>query len=60
MLLIESGIRLHSTEFDWPKNPAPSAFSMKVQQIESVMFLFFSMEYTAVKKPQQNLDVQCR
>lgn len=30
MLLIESGIRIHATEFEWPKNPAPSGFSMKV------------------------------
>ncbi|XP_064599750.1 ribosome quality control complex subunit NEMF-like [Liolophura sinensis] len=32
VVLIESGIRLHSTEFDWPKNPAPSAFSMKLRK----------------------------
>ena len=30
MLLFESGIRIHTTEFQWPKNPAPSGFSMKV------------------------------
>jgi len=30
VILMESGIRLHSTEFEWPKNPAPSGFSMKV------------------------------
>jgi hypothetical protein len=28
--LIESGIRIHGTEYDWPKNMAPSGFSMKV------------------------------
>ncbi|XP_005099828.1 nuclear export mediator factor Nemf [Aplysia californica] len=32
VILIESGIRLHSTEFDWPKNPAPSGFSMKLRK----------------------------
>ena len=32
VILMESGIRLHSTGFDWPKNPAPSGFSMKVCQ----------------------------
>ena len=32
VLLIESGIRLHTTEFDWPKNPAPSGFSMKLRK----------------------------
>ena len=26
-LLIESGTRLHATEFDWPKNPAPSGYA---------------------------------
>jgi len=31
-LLIESGTRLHATEFDWPKNPAPSGFSMKLRK----------------------------
>ncbi|WAR18853.1 NEMF-like protein [Mya arenaria] len=29
VILLESGIRIHSTEFEWPKNPAPSGFSMK-------------------------------
>ncbi|BFZ07429.1 hypothetical protein BsWGS_10468 [Bradybaena similaris] len=32
VILLESGIRLHSTEFDWPKNPAPSGFSMKLRK----------------------------
>ncbi|KAL8598247.1 hypothetical protein ACOMHN_035197 [Nucella lapillus] len=32
VLLLESGIRLHSTDFDWPKNPAPSGFSMKMRK----------------------------
>ncbi|XP_076463782.1 ribosome quality control complex subunit NEMF-like [Babylonia areolata] len=32
VLLLESGIRLHSTGFDWPKNPAPSGFSMKMRK----------------------------
>lgn len=31
-LLIESGIRIHTTEFEWPKNPAPSGFSMKLRK----------------------------
>lgn len=33
VLLIESGIRIHFTEFEWPKNPAPSGFTMKVSLI---------------------------
>lgn len=31
-LLIESGSRLHTTEFEWPKNVAPSGFSMKLRK----------------------------
>jgi predicted ribosome quality control (RQC) complex YloA/Tae2 family protein len=30
VLLIESGNRFHTTAFEWPKNMAPSSFSMKV------------------------------
>lgn len=30
MLLLESGNRIHTTGFEWPKNVAPSGFSMKV------------------------------
>lgn len=33
MILIESGIRIHETEFEWPKNVIPSGFSMKVGSI---------------------------
>ncbi|XP_076305404.1 ribosome quality control complex subunit NEMF-like [Tachypleus tridentatus] len=32
VLLLESGIRLHTTDFEWPKNPAPSGFSMKLRK----------------------------
>jgi len=32
VLLIESGTRIHTTEFEWPKNPAPSGFSMKLRK----------------------------
>lgn len=31
-LLVESGSRIHTTEFDWPKNSAPSGFSMKLRK----------------------------
>lgn len=31
-LLFESGIRLHLTDFDWPKNITPSGFSMKLRK----------------------------
>lgn len=32
MLLVESGARLHTTEYEWPKSPAPSGFSMKLRK----------------------------
>ena len=32
ILLLESGMRIHTTAFEWPKNVAPSGFSMKVLQ----------------------------
>ncbi|XP_075145246.1 nuclear export mediator factor NEMF homolog Clbn [Haematobia irritans] len=32
VLLIESGIRFHTTSFEWPKNMAPSGFSMKLRK----------------------------
>ncbi|KAH8417118.1 hypothetical protein KR222_003680, partial [Zaprionus bogoriensis] len=31
-LLLESGTRFHTTEFEWPKNVAPSGFSMKLRK----------------------------
>ncbi|XP_028398631.1 nuclear export mediator factor Nemf-like [Dendronephthya gigantea] len=32
VLLIESGLRFHSTEFEWPKNTFPSGFAMKMRK----------------------------
>ncbi|XP_051578777.1 ribosome quality control complex subunit NEMF-like isoform X1 [Myxocyprinus asiaticus] len=32
VILIESGIRIHCTEFDWPKNIMPSGFAMKCRK----------------------------
>ena len=32
VLLLESGIRIHSTRFEWPKNDHPSGFSMKLRK----------------------------
>ncbi|GLV42259.1 Caliban [Carabus blaptoides fortunei] len=32
VLLLESGNRFHSTAFEWPKNVAPSGFSMKMRK----------------------------
>ncbi|XP_030380860.1 nuclear export mediator factor NEMF homolog isoform X2 [Scaptodrosophila lebanonensis] len=31
-LLIESGVRFHTTDFEWPKNAAPGGFSMKMRK----------------------------
>ena len=38
-LLIESGIRFHLTTYEWPKNPAPSSFSMKLRKHTRNKFL---------------------
>lgn len=32
MLILESGIRMHLTEFNWPKNTNPSGFTMKLRK----------------------------
>ncbi|KAF8767801.1 Nuclear export mediator factor Nemf like protein [Argiope bruennichi] len=32
VILLESGMRIHTTEFEWPKNPSPSGFSMKLRK----------------------------
>ncbi|KAK2574955.1 hypothetical protein KPH14_008718 [Odynerus spinipes] len=32
VLLLESGNRMHTTAFEWPKNAAPSSFSMKMRK----------------------------
>lgn len=32
VLLLESGNRMHLTAFEWPKNAAPSSFSMKMRK----------------------------
>lgn len=30
IILVESGNRIHLTDYDWPKNMMPSGFAMKV------------------------------
>uniref|UniRef100_A0A182RTH0 NFACT RNA-binding domain-containing protein n=1 Tax=Anopheles funestus TaxID=62324 RepID=A0A182RTH0_ANOFN len=32
VLLLESGLRFHTTSFEWPKNMAPSGFTMKMRK----------------------------
>lgn len=32
VLIIESGIRIHLTDYDWPKSSAPSGFTMKLRK----------------------------
>ena len=39
MLLVESGCRMHATEFDLPKNMQPSGFSMKVNYYSTLVSL---------------------
>ncbi|NXP40247.1 NEMF factor, partial [Leiothrix lutea] len=53
-LLLESGIRLHLTEFEWPKNMMPSSFAMKVNPpglgqlgIDRIVDLQFGSEQAA-------------
>lgn len=43
ILLLESGSRIHATDYEWPKSPAPSGFSMKVGNLE-----FFSVQLIAL------------
>lgn len=33
VLLLESGCRFHTTEFEWPKGMMPSGFAMKVCEL---------------------------
>ena len=42
MLLFESGCRLHTTEFEWPKNMQPSGFSMKVYSLVCLSVCLFA------------------
>lgn len=32
ILLIESGMRMHTTTYKWPKNPTPTGFTMKLRK----------------------------
>eukprot|EP01134_Creolimax_fragrantissima_P004497 CFRG4497T1 len=32
VILLESGVRIHSTEYEWPKSQMPSNFSMKMRK----------------------------
>ena len=39
VILIESGGRIHTTEYEWPKSPAPSGFSMKVCELYIFIYI---------------------
>ena len=43
LLLIESGIRFHTTEYDWPKGGMPSNFAMKVSVRSRPPVMLWSM-----------------
>lgn len=45
MILLESGSRIHTTDYEWPKNVAPSGFSMKVSFLH-----FFMRNYSTFSK----------
>lgn len=50
VLLLESGVRLHVTNYEWTKNDAPSSFSMKVYLFcYNFKFLSFNCNHCAVK-----------
>lgn len=47
VLLLESGSRIHTTDYEWPKSPAPSGFSMKVGTLGGciqLIALFFCVQ----------------
>ena len=46
MLLVESGNRINTTDFEWPKNLMPSGFSMKVHL--HVISIIILMELTFI------------
>lgn len=45
VLLLESGNRLHMTNFEWPKNVAPSGFSMKVNKNHFELYKIISISH---------------
>lgn len=50
-LLLESGIRIHTTEFEWPKNMMPSSFAMKVN-----FTLYLKLNYKALRLVTNDLS----
>uniref|UniRef100_A0ABI7WIV6 Uncharacterized protein n=1 Tax=Felis catus TaxID=9685 RepID=A0ABI7WIV6_FELCA len=50
-LLLESGIRIHTTEFEWPKNMMPSSFAMKVN-----FKLYLKLNFKALRLVTNNLS----
>lgn len=48
VLLIESGNRFHTTAFEWPKNMAPSGFSMKVCLLHKIIPLLRKINFQKV------------
>lgn len=45
VLLVESGTRIHSTDFEWPKNMMPSGFAMKVRMYTCLFNSALVMKY---------------
>lgn len=57
VLLFESGIRIHTTEFQWPKNPAPSGFTMKVFLHHLQLFFLASCLHLFLKLSWENISI---
>ena len=47
-IIFESGVRLHLTEFEWPKNMMPSGFSMKVLPWVTVDYQYLHLMFSVV------------
>ena len=45
VLLIESAVRIHTTEFDWPKGLIPSGFAMKVKKKKQKIYFLYMKNF---------------
>lgn len=57
VLLLESGSRIHTTVFEWPKNVAPSGFSMKVNS-NKVLVYSLKLQFQ-MRKHLKNKRLEC-
>lgn len=59
VLLVESGTRIHSTDFEWPKNMMPSGFAMKVRTQPCLCVLALVMQYLFLNDASFQDSVPC-